>query len=303
MTRLLGVIILVLALVFFPPAALAVVSNNAVPGDSTYPIKRGLEDVIYAVASLNPNTKALFAKARSDRRFQEITVLLTQGKQVSKTLNELLEQTRAAADQIDRVSNLTQKGKLISQLSDSITKYDQGLSQVPQPRPQASPTVQPSVSTQTPTPAPSIAPNPTPNPELERTREELEKIRKRLEELERQMQQQSQQSPTPTPSNLASVSTKGEPAAVAQNPSPTLTPVPTKKPEDKENCSAIEILKERATGATGSATSCKPQISPDIPWMTPAPTIASSSPSIKGVSIKISDLPTGLLKIITDLFR
>ena len=221
MTRLLSIITLVLALVLFPPAALAVVSNNAVPGDSTYPIKRGLEDVIYAVASLNPNTKALFAKARSDRRFQEITTLLTQGKDASKTLNELVEQTRAAANQIDQVSDLTQRAKLTSQLSDSITKYDQGLSQVSQLRPQASPAVQPSALTQTPAPAPSIVLSPMPDPELERTREELEQIKRKLEELERQRQMQllnqpnQVQSPDQSPSSSSNPSPN--PSSSTQN--------------------------------------------------------------------------------------
>jgi len=39
--KLLSIICLVLAIVLFPPAALALVSNNAVPGDATYPIKSG----------------------------------------------------------------------------------------------------------------------------------------------------------------------------------------------------------------------------------------------------------------------
>ena len=46
MIKLLSIICLVLAIVLFPPAALALVSNNAVPGDATYPIKRALEVAI-----------------------------------------------------------------------------------------------------------------------------------------------------------------------------------------------------------------------------------------------------------------
>lgn len=219
MTRLFSIIILVLAIVLFPPAVLAVVSNNAVPGDSTYPIKRGLEDVIYAVASLNPNTKALFAKARSDRRFQEITVLFTQGKEAGKTLNELVEQTQVAANQINQVSDSNQKGRLISQLSESIVKYDQGLSKVSKPQPPS--VIQPPIPNQSPTPVPTVAPSSTSasDAELAKTREELEKIKRQLEELERerqlQLQQQYQtQNPTPAPTPTL-------------KPSPTPTPKPT----------------------------------------------------------------------------
>lgn len=220
MAKLFSIASLILALVFFPPAVLAVVSNNAVPGDSTYPIKRGLEDVIYAVASLNPNTKALFAKARSDRRFQEVTVLLTQKKEAKKTLNELVEQTQIAANQISKVSDPVEKEKLINQLSGSITQYDTGLSQISQtgqipqtaqptpgspvstsiptssPKPQVvSPTVQPAITPKvtmvpqvSPTPSPSktpssspvFLPSPTANSDIDKTRDELDKIKKKL---------------------------------------------------------------------------------------------------------------------------
>ncbi len=130
MVKLLGIISLILAIVLFPPAALALISNNAVPGDSTYPIKRVLEDGIFAVASLNPVTKAWFAAARSDRRFKEYTVLVTKGKKGEETLNELVEQTQIAATQLNQVKDPVEKEKLKQQLVESIKKYDQGLSQI-----------------------------------------------------------------------------------------------------------------------------------------------------------------------------
>lgn len=216
MVKLLGIISLILTLVLFPPAALAVVSNNAVPGDATYPIKRGLENVIYAVASLNPVTKAWFAAARSDRRFQEVTALIAQGKKASETLNELVEQTQMAASQIDKVSDPVQKAKLISQLSNSIAKYDANLSQTsaspsvqPAPlvvapgstllpssaaRPQIFPTSQSTVIQNSPTPLPAVSllpsstlvssPNPSGNndSDIDKARDELKRIKKKLEE-------------------------------------------------------------------------------------------------------------------------
>lgn len=130
--KLVSIVLLIFVIALFPPAVLAVVSNNAVPGDTTYPVKRGLEDIIFAVASLNPATRAWFAAARSDRRFQEVTVLVARGKKAGDTLNELVEQTQIAANQIDQVSDPAQKAKLINQLSESITKYDTGLSQISQ---------------------------------------------------------------------------------------------------------------------------------------------------------------------------
>ena len=75
MVRLLSTIVLILAIILFPPAVLALVSNNAVPGDSTYSIKRFLEDGIYTIASLNPG-EADDAK----KRFEEIKKRLEEEK-------------------------------------------------------------------------------------------------------------------------------------------------------------------------------------------------------------------------------
>ncbi len=162
MVKLLSTISLVLAIILFPPAVLAVVSNNAVPGDLTYPIKRGLENVIYAAASVNPTTKAWFAGARSDRRYEEVSALLAQGKTVDQSLNELVEQTQVVATQINQVSDPVQKQKLIAKLSDSITKYDAGLAQASQKQSQSSGVTPEQV--QAVTPAPVITTPPSAQP-------------------------------------------------------------------------------------------------------------------------------------------
>lgn len=229
MVRLLSIISLVLALVLFPPAALALVSNNAVPGDATYPIKRILEDGIFAVASLNPTTKAWFAAARSDRRFKEFTTLVAQGKKSGETLNELVEQTQVAASQIAQVKDEGQKEKLIQQLSDSIKKYDQGLQQasspvpanpapavqatpipqattvpVPQPKQTSLPVVQPTTKS-APTPQPTLAPTavpipiPTPHPtstpvppppsQNDDRQKQIDDARKQLDEIRKRLEE------------------------------------------------------------------------------------------------------------------
>lgn len=142
----------------FPPAALALISNNAVPGDATYPVKRFLEDGIFTVASINPVSKAWFAAARSDRRFKEFNTLVAQGKKSGETLNELVEQTQVAANQIAQVKDEAQKQKLVLKLSESIKKYDQGLAQLStQPSAPPAPTSVPS-----PQPTQTSAPQPAP---------------------------------------------------------------------------------------------------------------------------------------------
>ncbi len=180
MVKLLSIVSIIFAIVLFPPAALAVISNNAVPGDVTYPIKRSLEDGIYAVASLNPVSKAWFSKARSDRRFKEFSTLIAQGKSASITLVELVSQTDVAAEEIKKIDDPVKKEQLIAQLSQSIEKYDQGLKQITQQTPEIPhPTVTPSpqitttpapvsstkpleTSKPTPEPSPTLAPSPSP---------------------------------------------------------------------------------------------------------------------------------------------
>ncbi len=182
MIRLFTIISIILAVVLFPPASLALISNNAIPGDKTYPIKIGLEDIIYMVASISPTSKAWFSGARSDRRFQELNILATEGKQTGQTLNDLVEQTQITANQIANVSDQDQKTKLIEQLSASIEKYDKGLEKISSVEPAPAPitatvpiepgsTVRPSASatpratsTPSPTPTPTSTSTPTPRP-------------------------------------------------------------------------------------------------------------------------------------------
>lgn len=205
MPKLLSIIVLIFSIVLFPPSVLAVISNNAVPGDSTYPIKRSLEDIIYATLSLHPVTKAWFSAARSERRFKEVKILVTSGRSSRDSLQELVIQTDIAAKQIQKVQDPQKKKELISNLKESIEKYDQGLLEIQgsyekyyqrikeeakiletiPPPPAPSPTQPPVEATPVPnsvTPASSTV-DTTP-PELKNignTREGLEAIKKDLE--------------------------------------------------------------------------------------------------------------------------
>lgn len=181
MARLLTILSIILVILFFPPATLALISNNAVPGDATYPIKRGLEEVILQVASMTPQTKALFSIQRSNRRFEEAAVLISKNAtQTSSALDELVTQTESVAKQIDQIQDPVKKEELTAQLTTEIKKYDDGLekvkqeiAQVPVPTPipisTSTTTLQTSASilpTSTPTPRPTYIPSPaiTPTP-------------------------------------------------------------------------------------------------------------------------------------------
>lgn len=171
MVKLLSTIILILAIILFPPAALAFVSQNAIPGDSTYPIKRDLENVILKLASVNPVTQAWFSVNVSNRRFEESKALISQGKQADTTLNELVDQTTIAAQEVNQVPDSSQKQKLNEDLNQSISNYIVTLSQQETNTTYiAIPTTQ-SPPTQTITPTPLSTPNtlltlqlPTPTP-------------------------------------------------------------------------------------------------------------------------------------------
>lgn len=153
MARILGVVILILAVLLFPPAVLALISNNALPGDATYPIKRKLEEGILALAAVNPTAKAWFSVTRSNRRFDEAKLLLAEGKAADQTLSELVSQTDVAANQITQLSSQQEKQQYINNLSQSITKYKSELREVSQKSTTG--------TTALPTPAASSHPLPT----------------------------------------------------------------------------------------------------------------------------------------------
>lgn len=128
MLKILSIFVTVILIVLFPPAVLAFISNNAVPGDLTYPIKRKLEDGILAVASFNPTTKAYFQINRSDRRFKEATVLIRKNDTKTQiSLNNLTDQVSFTINDLKKITDNSQKKQLAQQLSESINEYDQTL--------------------------------------------------------------------------------------------------------------------------------------------------------------------------------
>lgn len=150
-------------LLLFPPTVLALISNNAVPGDSTYPIKRKLEDGVLIGASLTPGTKAMFATNRSNRRFDETKILIAKGNQdANESLDELVSQTAIAAAQIEEVKDPVQKEELKQQLTELIQKYNQSLNQIQEQVEKQSPVSVVVTSTITSTPLLSVTQTPVP---------------------------------------------------------------------------------------------------------------------------------------------
>lgn len=249
MVKLLSTITLYLALILFPPSVLALVSNNAVAGDLTYPIKRSLESVIVAVASVNPTTKAWFSQTRSNRRYKEFTTLIAQGKNTTETLNELAEQTDVALEQIAKVTNPEEKAKLIEQLSQSIKKYDTGLQQYSNP------------STEAPAAIAQVPVNNTDNTAQNQTVSQSEPV---------SQPEQAEQAPAPTPTPAIGAAARRA-ATVQQTPVPTTTPQPT----------SAAIAKATPKPTTTPQPTSKPTTQPTAkPQVTSQPT-STAQPTAK----------------------
>lgn len=128
MVKLLSTILLILTVFLGPPATLAVISNDAVPGEPTYLIKRKLEDAIVLAASISPQTKAWFSANRSERRFKEVNKLLAvKSSETTNALAELVSQTNQAANELSGIKETNARERYIDDLTVSIGKYNKSL--------------------------------------------------------------------------------------------------------------------------------------------------------------------------------
>lgn len=187
MLKIFSILVFVLMALLLIPTGLVLASQDAIPGDLTYPLKRQLENITIRLASSNPETAAYFKADLSKRRFAEATALLSKGKNANETLVELIAQTKQAAYEIDQIKDESSKQKLVANLSQKIADYNQSLTKIeesnkadiatsPQtalpPTPAAVLTSPQPISNQTPPPTTSPLPQPSiaskplePNPE------------------------------------------------------------------------------------------------------------------------------------------
>ncbi len=209
MFKVIGLLSIILFFILLPPAVLAVASQDSIPGDILYPVKRGLENGVLALASLHPASKAWFSLGYTGRRFNEATKLITKGKtlQAKSSLDDLVAQTSQAAVEIQAIKNQDQKEKLLVELNKSINDYKEGLTKAKQPiqttnvnptNPPSSALSQPQPSSSTFNPTPSATPlvnNPPPpssslssiDQDIDETIKELDRIEKELEKEEERL--------------------------------------------------------------------------------------------------------------------
>lgn len=147
MLALLSKALLVLIVALLLPTGLVFASQDAVPGDQTYPVKRGLENVIVRLAALHPSTRAFFKTDMANRRYKEAVTLIRRGDQASsESLVELVTQTQAAAEDISQISDPSTKQQLVDNLSKQIVQYKAGLAQLETTAPPVASMPQPPVA-------------------------------------------------------------------------------------------------------------------------------------------------------------
>ncbi len=118
----------VILAVFAPITVLILLSQNSLPGDFFYPVKRGMEGAILAGASLNPTTKALFSSNLADTRFTEANKLLLTRADTG-SLTDFVDEVASTQQQINALTDLTQKAQMQQQLDTKINQYQTELRQ------------------------------------------------------------------------------------------------------------------------------------------------------------------------------
>lgn len=197
-----------------PFTILVLLSQNTGPGDLFYPVKRGMENVILAGASVNPAAKVAFRTGLTEQRYKEAEKLLlvqadTQG------LDNLAQELASAEEELLKVSSPEERKVASENLIAKIEQYDKGLAQV-ELRIEQAPTTQPAFEQPSgPQFTPTIVPQPTQDPQIQQPLPT----------------QPSTQTPQPT-SQPVQTPTVVVPTPVGQTPVPVITtPI---KPEEKE---------------------------------------------------------------------
>lgn len=112
-----------------PFSILALLSQNSVPGDLFYPVKRGLENMILVASSVSPSTKVAFRTNLTEQRFKEAEQLLVlQGK--TTALADFVVDVQIVEEELLKLSSFEDKKELSEKLVAKIDEYQTKLAQV-----------------------------------------------------------------------------------------------------------------------------------------------------------------------------
>lgn len=159
-----------------PVTVLIFLSQNTVPGDLFYPVKRSLENVVLAAASVSPATRAAFRTDLTEIRFKEAQSLVASESNTSG-LSTFIQDIQSTQLEVANLKDDTQRTKAEEKLISKLEEYQTGLStleakteqniiayqiqQVPTLTP-TSPDLPSATPTLTPSPIPSKIPTVTP---------------------------------------------------------------------------------------------------------------------------------------------
>ncbi len=168
---------LIIPIILFIPTLAILVSWNALPGDSLYPVKRCLEKIALFLVSPSDRVKADLQSNLVERRTYEATKTVTQTGKSSIALKELEYQVEAAATAVqttkDPATRQQASLKLISKLEEAksnleATKNNSSTpinSPISTPAPTSKPvphqTPLPALTSPSPTLVPAHSPTPT----------------------------------------------------------------------------------------------------------------------------------------------
>ncbi len=157
----------VILFALLPLTVLIFLSQDSIPGDFFYPVKRGMENVILAAASVNPATRAAFTTDLTAARFKEAQSLVISKSNISG-LSTFVDEVQAAQLEVTNLKNDTERKTLEEKLTVKIEEYQNGLSALsakteqniiaynPQENILPTSTPIPPTPTMTPSPAPRI---------------------------------------------------------------------------------------------------------------------------------------------------
>ncbi len=110
-----------------PLTVLIFLSQDSIPGDTFYPVKRGMENVILAAASVNPVTRAAFSTDLTTARFKEAQSLVI-SKSNASGLATFIDDVQSVQLEVANLKDDTQRTKAEEKLISKLEEYQTGLS-------------------------------------------------------------------------------------------------------------------------------------------------------------------------------
>lgn len=110
-----------------PITILIFLSQDSIPGDFFYPVKRGMENAILVAASVNPATRAAFRTDLTETRFKEAQSLVI-SKSNASGLTTFIDEVQDTQLEVASLKSDIERGKAEEKLLAKIDQYQNGLS-------------------------------------------------------------------------------------------------------------------------------------------------------------------------------